>query len=128
MMRFPLMFRASHEALLAAKDEREALAVCHAETWREAYQALAARHDSFVALVADRTVPPPRAEPTAKRESDAVDTAIQWVTGDDKAKRRYLEAWAKGERRQGKDAAGIAASIMDTARGVGADEDDGMSA
>ena len=121
MMRWPLMFRSSHDALMAAKDIEAATLARAAEQWREAYQAVQARHDAFVGLVADRTAPPPKPAPVPKREPDAVDTAIEWVAGDDVAKRRYLERFAKQQRRT-RQPDEIAAEIMAGAR-VSDDED-----
>ena len=52
--------------------------------------------------------PPPR----VRREPDAVDTAIDFTAQGDIPKRRYLERWAKGQRRAGREPEDIAHEIL----------------
>lgn len=119
-MRWPLVFRVELRVALAERDMYRALAASRLDEYRQ----MVDRHMDFVALVADRTAPAPRAVLLPKRESDAADTAILWVAGEDKAKRRYLESYAKAERRAGRDGADIAAAIMAGDRQ--SDDEDGV--
>lgn len=111
-MRWPFMLVSTHEALMQAKNEQLSLltaerviAIEHGDDMTEKYVALAAS-------LADRATQPVAVAPRPRREPDAVDTAIDFVAQGDIPKRRYLERWAKGQRRAGVEPDAIAHEIL----------------
>src|SRR5690606_33704898 len=110
--------RATHDALMAAKDAEIARLDARVAS-------LEAAHDAYVAGLAAMTTRQVEARtpptPVAKREPDEVDTAIDWKAQGNVMVKRHLERYAKGERRKGREAKDIADDIMQGDR-VGDDE------
>jgi len=114
-----LMFRSTHEALLAA-------ALADRDHWR--LQAEAATERELATLreavaEARKASAPPVIVPRVKREPDAVDGAIEWRAQGDVPVRRHLERWAKAERAKGREVAAIADDIMRGSSTDGTDDD-----
>lgn len=103
-MRFPFVSRAVYEDLrtqLAAEQARfDALLADHRAVLAK-YEAVATAHAT-----------PPVIPPREKREEDEADTAIAFVANGDPARRRYLERFAKAERRAGVAPKDIASRIL----------------
>jgi hypothetical protein len=115
-MRFPLMFRTTHDALLAAKDAQLALlreTLAKAEARAEAAEARA------VALM-DLTKPAPKPTLPPKRVPSATETAIALRASGDPGLARYLGQWAKQQRAGGMSEEAIADAIL---KGESSDED-----
>lgn len=120
-MRWPFVSRATHEALIAAKDAEFARMSALFDQMADRFWKMADRCDALTALAMPKPAPLVTAKP--RREPDAVDTAIDWVAGDDLPKRRYLERFTKTLRREGMDATAIAARVMEGDR-MSTDDDD----
>ena len=120
-----LMLKSTHEALMAAQALQLELLTAYVEEWRAAFREQSERHNALLDTLAIRVTTPPAAPaPRVTREPDAVDTAIEWVAQGDIPKRRFLERFAKGERRKGRPVAEIADEIL---HGSKVDpEDDGI--
>lgn len=106
-MKWPFVSRARFDDAVAAAD-----------AWEDRFDAAEQRardaEAKLVALALERTAPTPvpMFTPRPKREPDAVDTAIDFIAQGDIPKRRYLERWAKGQRRAGREADDIANEIL----------------
>ena len=111
-----LMFRATHRALMAAKDAELAVAAHEIARLHGAMETERARHDALVSQFAARAMelsqpkPPPTLPP--KRERTAIDTAIDLKAGNDRALRGYLGQWAQRELRAGKSTDDVANAIL----------------
>lgn len=99
-----LMFRSTHDTLMAAKDAEMARVT-------ERRDALEARYEALVTGLAHQQVPPPVVRP-AKREPDAVDTAIDFKAGSDSELANYLKRYAKQQRRAGVAPQTIAQAVL----------------
>lgn len=110
-----LMFRTTHDALMAAKDAecaflRDALAKAEARAQDAETRAVA---------LLDLTKPAPKPTLT-KRVPTATETAIALRASGDPKLARYLGQWAKQQRGEGMDEAAIADAIL---KGESNDED-----
>lgn len=122
-MRWPFMLTSTHDAMIAAKDIEvatqqryaSALAVTRDE-WCAAYTALRATHDTFVARMAEHTLPQPKAIPAAPavRPRDEADEAIDRATlfNRDPRLRRHLEQFVRSRRAEGVASGEIAQAIL----------------
>lgn len=123
------MFRSTHRALMAAKDQRIAdLERSFAEA-RHCENTLRSRYDAFVLAITDtqrvtaeRSVPPERPKVTRTELDPNVLTAIDFVAQGDTSKRRYLERYAKAEARTGKTPEVVSGVILNGDGSVDADE------
>lgn len=106
-MPWPFVSRARLADAMRDRDYWQARA-----TEAEARERAATQRVVDIALERTAPTPAPVFQPRPKREPDAVDTAIDFVAQGDIPKRRYLERWAKGERRKGREAGDIATEIL----------------
>ena len=96
--RWPFVHRAQLDATLTLVDHYQG----QAAFWRNLYEGVVTR--------ATPVPTPPVVQP--KREPDEADTAIDFVAQGDAQRRRYLERYAKAQRRAGVEPAAIAAAIL----------------
>lgn len=97
-MRWPFVLRSTHDALMAAKQDALELEAAHRVHAQRRYDDLIARHEQFVALVADRTAPAAKPEPP---KPDPVQTAIARRAGRNGALRAHLSDFAASSRASG---------------------------
>jgi hypothetical protein len=117
-----LMFRSTHDALLAAERERTADALA-------AYRAEVARHDAALAeLRALSAALAPKPAPTLppKRVPGAVETAIAMRASGNTELTKYLAGWAKQQRLAGKSEDEIADLIVNGERSTDDADEDGV--
>ena len=115
-MRWPLMFRSTHDALLADKD---ALIRFWSEQWtasQHAHRETQDRHDAYVARMAEHTLPAPKlvSPPQPVRPRDEADEAIERATlfNRDPRLRRHLEQFVRARRAEGVASGEIAQAIL----------------
>lgn len=114
-MRWPFMLRATHDALLAAKNDR--LLEIASDRYSLSAELNSARreHDTFVATLAERALPPAKPVPPAPapvRPRDKADSAIDFASAFDPRRRRHLEQFVRARRAEGMDADAIAQEVL----------------
>lgn len=113
-MRWPLIFRATHDELIHA-ERRERTRECErAEYWQKLYESAMMRHTEFVATLADRTLPAAKPVPlvTPPRVPDAADGAVELAAAFDPRRRRALAQHVRARRAAGAKAEDIAQEIL----------------
>lgn len=123
MMQWPLVFRSTHDALMAGRAETIAALRADLAAVRSELGDARREHAAFVALIAERTAPSPKPQPPVQREDPVAQAVAQKAAGNG-ALRAHLFRFAASARADGASENDIVRRILDWSQPEGVESAD----